>query len=53
MGKGTYENIIKDLMLDERLILFAEGGKMLPPPKSMLSTNFSCEQKSSSVKEVY
>ena len=43
MGKGTYLTVIKDLMLDERLILFVEGGKMLPPPKSMLSTNFSCD----------
>jgi hypothetical protein len=32
LGKGCQMSSIKDLQLDERLLRFIEGGKMLDPP---------------------
>lgn len=37
--KDTKENF-RDLQLEERLIRFIEGGKVMDPPQSMMSTNF-------------
>ncbi|KAL4431853.1 hypothetical protein ABPG74_012665 [Tetrahymena malaccensis] len=51
LGKGAQHTNIKDLELEERLIRFIEGGKIMDPPQSMLSTNFNTENKSSSIKE--
>lgn len=51
LGKGTQHTNIKDLELESRLLRFIEGGKIMEPPQSMLSTNFNIENKSSSIKE--
>ena len=52
IGRGSNNSNIKDLDLDERLIRFVEGGKPMDPPSSMLSTNFSSENRCSSIREV-
>ena len=52
LGKGTRAPSIKDLDLDLRLIRFVEGGKIMDPPKSMLSSTYNMDnQKCSSVRE--
>jgi anaphase-promoting complex subunit 1 len=51
IGKGSKNPNIKDLMLEERLIRFIEGGKIMEPPQSILSSNFNQENKCSSIRE--
>lgn len=51
LGKGAKHHTIKDLQLEERLIRFIEGGKIMPAPQSMLSSNFNNDNKCSSIKE--
>lgn len=51
LGKGTNHHNIKDLQLEERLIRFIEGGKIMDPPQSMLSQNFNFENRCSSIRE--
>ena len=49
--KGTTHSNIEDLKLEERLVRFIEGGKIMEPPQSMLSSNFNCDNKCASIKE--
>lgn len=49
LGKGTFDPCIKDLNLEERLIRFIEGGKIIKPPFGILSNNH--DQKCSSIRE--
>jgi anaphase-promoting complex subunit 1 len=51
LGKGANLPSIKDLQLEERLIRFIEGGKIMNPPQSILSNNFNCDNKCSSIRE--
>ena len=51
LRKGTKNPVIKDLNIEERLIRFIEGGKILEPPQSMLSNHMNFENKCSSIKE--
>ena len=52
LAKGSSAPSVKDLDLDARLIRFIEGGKVMEPPKSMLSSTYNTEShKCSSVRE--
>mmetsp|Transcript_42600 Transcript_42600/g.40868 ORF Transcript_42600/g.40868 Transcript_42600/m.40868 type:complete len:173 (+) Transcript_42600:1014-1532(+) len=52
LGIGSQMQGISDLNLNERLIRFVEGGRMIDLPKSMLSVNFNHDNaKCSAIKE--
>jgi len=51
LGMRGKKESFRDLQLEERLIRFIEGGKVMEPPQSMISTNYINESKCSSIKE--
>lgn len=51
LGMKDKKESFRDLQLEERLIRFIEGGKVIDPPQSMISTTYITETKCSSIKE--
>ncbi len=51
LGRGHKREAIKDLQLDERLVRFVEGGRVMEPPQSMLSRSYVGETKCSAIRE--